>query len=115
MKALIYCRVSTTRQAVEGGGLESQESRCLKYALEKEYTVDKVFHDDGFSGGLFDRPAMKEMIDYLDDNALEKFVIIFDDLKRFARDTIVHLKMKSELISRKAKLECLNFNFDDSE
>jgi site-specific DNA recombinase len=114
MKALIYCRVSTTRQVTEGHGLESQELRCRQYANSKGYGVERVFLDDGVSGGLFERPAMKKLITFLDQNQKEKFVIIFDDLKRFARNTEVHLRMRAELSSRGAKLECLNFNFDES-
>jgi site-specific DNA recombinase len=41
-------------------------------------------------------------------------VVIFDDLKRFARDVEVHLRLKSELKAREASLRCLNYNFDDS-
>lgn len=114
-KAIIYCRVSSDRQVNEGHGLNSQEKRCRDFATVKGYNVTKAFYDEGISGGLFDRPAMKNLINYLDTNVAEQFVIIFDDLSRFARDVKVHIQLKAELVSRGAKLECLNFNFDDSE
>jgi len=114
-KAVIYCRVSSERQVNEGHGLNSQEKRCRDFANNKGYKVVKAFYDEGVSGGLFERPAMKNLINYLDTNVAEQFVIIFDDLARFARDVKVHIQLKSELVSRGAKLECLNFNFDDSE
>jgi len=114
MKALIYCRVSSERQVTEGSGLTSQEQRCRQYAENKQYNVSKVFADEGVSGGLFDRPAMLQLIDYLDTHAYEQFVIIFDDLARFARDLQVHLKLKTELVSRGATLESPNFKFEDS-
>ncbi len=66
------------------------------------------------SGGLFDRPAMNKLIAYLDQYPHEKFEIVFDDLKRFARDTLVHFRIKSELMSRGVKIECLNYKFDES-
>lgn len=113
-KAVIYCRVSSDRQVKEGNGLSSQEKRCSIYATNQGYKVVKVFKEEGESGGLFDRPAMQELIKYLDKYEFEKFVIVFDDLKRFARDLQVHLKLKSELISRGATLKCPNFNFEDS-
>lgn len=115
MKALIYCRVSSERQAKEGHGIDSQEQRCRAYAKTKQYEVVEVFPDEGISGGLFERPAMKSLISYLDTHPLEKFVIIFDDLSRFARDVKVHIQLKAELLSREAKLECLNFSYDDSD
>ena len=31
-KAVIYCRVSSTKQTTEGDGLASQETRCREYA-----------------------------------------------------------------------------------
>ena len=99
---------------MEGHGNESQEQRCRAYADSKGYLVDKVFADDGVSGALFDRPKMKELIAYLDMFPTVKFVIIFDDVSRFARDLKTHLLLRSELMSRGAKLECPNFSFEDS-
>lgn len=113
-KALIYCRVSSLRQVREGSGLDSQEHRCRQYANSYGYTVERVFPDDGISGSLFTRPAMKALISYLDEHWQEEYVIIFDDLKRFARDVDVHRGLKRELQGRGAKLCCLNYNFDDS-
>ena len=114
IKALIYCRVSSQRQVDEGNGLSSQEQRCRNYAAVKGYEVAKVFLDEGISGGLFERPKMREIIKYLDEHLSERFVIIFDDLARFARDLEVHLKLKTQLVSRGATLESPNFTFEDS-
>ena len=114
-RALVYCRVSSERQVNEGHGLDSQEQRCLAHAQGKGLTVAKVFRDQGISGKLFERPAMQQRIAYLDSHKSERFVIIFDDLKRFARDVEVHLHLRTELVSQRgAKLDCLNFNFEDS-
>ncbi len=112
--AIIYCRVSSERQVNEGHGLDSQEHRCRQYANSLKLDVEHVFREEGVSGGLFERPAMKSLIRYLDKHWQRKYVVIFDDLKRFARDVEVHLKLKSELMGRQAKLRCLNYNFDDS-
>ena len=114
-RCVIYCRVSSDRQVKEGAGLESQEKRCRDRASSKGYKVVKVFSEEGISGALFDRPKMKELIDFLAQPTNERCVIIFDDLKRFATDYQVHLRLKLELVkARNAVLECLNFNFEDS-
>jgi len=113
-KALIYCRVSSQRQVDEGHGNDSQEKRCCDFASNKNYLVEKVFPDNGVSGSLFERPAMKELLNYIDTHPLDDFVVIFDDLSRFARDVAVHIRLKAEFSSRGVKLECLNFNFDES-
>ncbi len=113
-KALIYCRVSSPRQVLEGHGNDSQEQLCRNRAKVEGWLVEKVFPDDGISGALFDRPAMKQLIAYIDTRPKEKFVVIFDDLARFARDILVHINLKTEFLDRGIKLECLNFNFEDS-
>ncbi len=114
-RALIYCRVSSDRQVKEGHGLDSQEQRCVQYVKSRGLEPAEIFRDEGISGKLFDRPAMQNLIAYLDAFPNEKFVVVFDDLARFSRDVPVHLQLKTELVlQRKAKLECLNFNFEDS-
>ncbi len=113
-KAIIYCRVSSQRQVEEGHGNQSQEQRCRQYAESKGYMVIKVFPDEAISGGLFERPGMIELLKYLDNHPTEKYIVIFDDLSRFARKLEVHLKLRTEFKAREAKLECLNFNFDET-
>lgn len=112
--SLLYCRVSSKRQVLEGNGLDSQEKRCHDRSDAQGYIFEKLFPDEGVSGSLFDRPAMKALIAHIDAHPNKKFVVIFDDLKRFARDYSVHLLIKAELVNRGVKLECLNFNFEDS-
>src|SRR3989338_82044 len=114
-RALIYCRVSSDRQATEGHGLDGQEQRCREYASRQGYVVEKVFRDSFSGGGDFmNRPAMSQLIEYLDKNPSIRFAVIFDDLKRFARDTQFHIKLRMALKVRDAKPECLNFNFEDT-
>ncbi len=113
-RALIYCRVSSDKQVKEGSGLDSQEHRCRLDAASVSLEVEEVFREEGISGGLFDRPAMTALLKYLDDHWESKYVVIFDDLKRFARDVGVHRKLRAELHARDARLRCLNYQFDDS-
>lgn len=114
-KALIYCRVSDTKQKTEGHGLESQEHRCRQYALEKGYEIEAVFPDDISGGGDFmKRPGMTAMLGYMERNAHTNYVVIFDDLKRFARDTVFHWQLRYTLAGYGARPECLNYKFDDT-
>ena len=64
-RAVIYCRVSGTRQKNEGSGLESQEHRCRQYAAAQSYDVEAVFPDDASGGGDFiKRPGMVALLSY---------------------------------------------------
>jgi len=113
--ALIYCRVSTTKQKTEGAGLDGQEHRCRQFADGKGYDVEMVFPDDASGGGDFmQRPGMRAMLAYLDAQKGKPYVVIFDDLKRFARDTEFHFKLRRAFAERGAHVECLNFTFEDT-
>ena len=112
---LIYTRVSSKKQSVEGAGLESQEHRCREYAKTKNYPVEKVFRDIYTGGGDFmNRPGMAEMIAYIEARPGRRFVVVFDDLKRLSRDTLYYLLLQQELNRLGARMECLNFQFDDT-
>ena len=60
------------------------------------------------------RPGMVALLAFLDAQVDESFVVIFDDLKRFARDTQFHIMLRNELRMRGASVECLNFKFEDT-
>ena len=112
---MIYCRVSSRAQEAEGHGLESQETRCRQHAAASGYDVAAVFPDTITGGGDFmQRPGMVALLSFLDAQPAERFVVIFDDLKRFARDTRFHLDLREAFRLRGAKIECLNFKFDDT-
>tara|TARA_R110002051_G_scaffold152019_1_gene224627 strand:+ start:2414 stop:4111 length:1698 start_codon:yes stop_codon:yes gene_type:complete len=113
--ALIYCRVSSIKQTVDGDGLNSQEHRCRAYAASRGYPVEAVFPDSISGGGDYlKRPGMKALLAYLDAQPGQDYVIIFDDLKRLARDTAAHIALRSELAARGASVESLNFKFEES-
>lgn len=108
--ALIYARVSTVSQ-----DSESQIHRCRQFAEQKGYKIGEIFPDKFTGGGDFwNRPQMRRMLDHIDTYPSVKFVVIFDDLKRFARDTEFHIRLRKEFRSRGIRIECLNFNFEDS-
>lgn len=112
--ALIYCRVSSEKQKTEGHGLDAQEHRCREYCRFKGYKVDGVFLDTYSGGGDFlKRPAMKEMLEYIDRFPHRDFVLIVDDLKRFARDVVQHWKLRELLKKLGVSIESPNFEFNE--
>ncbi len=113
--ALSYCRVSSKKQELEGSGLDSQETRNEQLAKYHKLKIEKVFRDTFSGGGDFmKRPDMRELIEYLDAHPYRKYVVIFDDLKRFARDTKFHFELRTALEARNALPLCSNFVFDDT-
>lgn len=85
------------------------------HADSKGYDVEAVFPDDITGAGDFmKRPGMVNLLRYLDAQKGKNYVVIFDDLKRFARDTEFHIKLRREFDKRDATIECLNFKFEDS-
>ncbi len=109
--AIIYCRISDPGQT----GLGSQEQRCNQYAAAKEYAVVGTVHDSVTGGGDFlKREGMVALLKFMDTYPERNFIVIFDDLKRYARDTEFHLHLRRVMLERGAIRECLNFNFEDS-
>lgn len=114
-RALIYCRVSSPGQEKDGNGLDSQETRCRQYAEIRGYEVAAVFPDVMTGEGDFmNRPGMAALLSFMDAQPDERFIIIFDDLKRLARDRDFHFALRKAIRVRNAEVECLNFRFDDS-
>ncbi len=114
--AVIYCRVSGSKQLKAGDGLNSQETRCREYARMKGYEVIKSFHDEGVSGSLTERPAMRELLAYLRQHKSKHLVVIIDDLSRLARGLEAHLKLRVLISKAGGKLESPTVEFgEDSD
>ncbi|MDD9911199.1 MAG: recombinase family protein [Ahrensia sp.] len=96
-KAVIYCRVSSSKQSKVGDGLGSQQTRCREYARYKGLEVVETFTDD-MSGSLTTRPGMKAMLTYLDKHrGKEPIIVIIDDISRLARGMEAHLQLRSAI------------------
>lgn len=114
-EGLVYRRVSSKRQETDGNGLNSQEARCKNELHSLGVPYDRTFSDTYTGGGDFMmRPAMRELIAYIDANPHKRFVVIFDDLKRFARDTEFHLKLRTAFRKRDVLPRSPNFRFDET-
>jgi len=113
--ALVYCRVSSERQAAEGHGLDSQELRCREYAARKNYEVDAVFKDTATGGGAMSfRQGQVDILDHIDKLPHRNFVVLVDDISRLARDVVAHFGLREALRQRGVEIESPNFNFDSS-
>lgn len=83
--AIIYARVSTTRQADEGVSLDAQEARARAWAVANGREVAAVHVDAGLSGGRADnRPALQAAVDLA---CATRSALVVYSLSRLARST----------------------------
>jgi site-specific DNA recombinase len=114
-KAVIYCRVSSTKQTTRGDGLASQETRCREYARYRGHEVVKVFKDD-MSGSVVGRPGMQAMLGFLRQHRRDAHVVIIDDISRLARGLEAHLKLRADIARAGGSLESPSIEFgEDSD
>jgi DNA invertase Pin-like site-specific DNA recombinase len=84
--AVIYCRVSTIRQAEEELSIQSQRQRCEDKARALDATVLRVYSDEGLSGQSGDRPAFQQAILYCETHNPTYFITW--STSRFARNRL---------------------------
>ena len=115
-KAVIYARVSSSKQMKVGDGLGSQEKRCRDYAKYKGCEVVKVFRDD-MTGSLATWPGMQAMLSFLHKNSRkEEIVVIIDDISRLARGIEAHIKLRSSISNAGGILKSPSIEFgEDSD
>lgn len=110
-----YVRVSDKSQELRGSGQKSQEARFREELKRLNVPYVRSFVDAFTGGGDFmNRPAMRELLAYVDAHPHKQFVVIFDDLKRFARDTEFHKALRRAFKARDIVPICLNFKFEDT-
>jgi site-specific DNA recombinase len=114
-QAVIYCRVSSSKQTKVGDGLVSQETRCRDFARMKGYEVAKVFQDD-VSGSLVARPGMTAMLAWLAKRRKIGAVVIIDDVSRLARGLEAHIELRASIAKAGGMLESPSIEFgEDSD
>ena len=67
LKVAIYCRLSEEDKNKESeeddsNSIQNQKSMLLKYALEQNWEVYKIYSDDDYTGSDRNRPAFKELL-----------------------------------------------------
>jgi site-specific DNA recombinase len=110
--AVAYVRVSSVKQTVVGGGLESQLTRIKGFAAGKGYDLIAHFEDD-VSGSLIDRPGMKKMLQFMRKNRALGVVCIIDDISRLARGLEAHLALRKMIMEAGGTLESPSIEFGE--
>lgn len=93
--AVIYCRVSTARQAEEELPLQSQLARCREKAAALDAEVIRVFQDQGISARSDQRPAFQAAVLYCESLNIDFFLTW--STSRFARNRADAILYKARL------------------
>lgn len=102
MRALIYLRVSTDKQAEKGMSIDAQQERCLQYAREHGFEIDleaDIYIDRGESARTANRPQFQVLWQRCRSDETIK-AVIFYDISRLARNRIDFALIKDDLSKR---------------
>lgn len=86
LRAIVYARVSTARQAEDGLPVESQLDQCRAKAAAIGATIVREFRDDGISGRTSRRPAFQAALDFCETAGIDVFICW--STSRFARNRL---------------------------
>jgi len=118
LRAVVYIRVSTTKQAdkdidPEGYSLPAQRDACFRRAEELGAEVVEVYMDRGESAKTTDRPSFLRMVErILTDRDID--YVILDKVNRFARNRRDDANVLFELRKAGCKLISVKENIDES-
>ncbi|MEE9443225.1 MAG: recombinase family protein [candidate division Zixibacteria bacterium] len=114
MKAVLYARVSSEKQAEKDLSISAQLKAMRKYATKHEYTIVKEFVDKAESARTADRPAFQEMISFARAKTKPFDVVLVWKLSRFARNREDSIIYKSLLRKRGIQVISINENLDQT-
>ena len=104
LNCVIYCRVSSAKQAQQGESLEDQERICLGIAEKYQANVLKIFKEQ-FSGRKEDRPVIEEIFSFLRKSPNKVDILIFRAIDRFSRNgTVGYENLKNKLAEHGVRL-----------
>lgn len=96
-KCVVYCRVSTKKQA-DTGNLQRQIDRVVDYAKKEGYQVEKTYSEIA-SGINENRRELIKMLDYLKKQEVEYLIVEYKD--RLARFGFNYIQKMCEAVNVK--------------
>lgn len=88
-KALLYIRVSTSKQDQDGYSIPMQKERLVSFCKAKGWVVAGVYIDPGYSGATLDRPGMNALISAVESKKGDVVLVYkLDRLSRSQRDVL---------------------------
>ena len=87
LRLAIYARVSTEEQR-EGQNIDSQVAELERFSREKGWPITGIYKDEGWSGGVMERPELDRLRDDAQKAVFD--AVLINDVDRLARD-VAHL------------------------
>ena len=111
--AVIYCRVSTDKQAKSGLSMEEQSRLCKEKAHQEGYSILEIINDEGKSAGTLKRAGMQRLMQLSVDKKINAVFTAHSD--RIARNADNHLSLRTLFRDNQVKLFFIQLpNLDDS-
>lgn len=110
MRAILYTRVSTQRQAVDGVSLDVQAARLRAYATAKGIDEVELVTDSGISGGKVGRPGFQRVMRAVERREVDAVCVY--SLSRFARNTIATVEAVELMNKRGVSFHSLTEQLD---
>src|SRR6266850_2286475 len=86
-RTVVYCRVSTDKQADRGVSLDAQQAKAKAYAELYDLDIVEVVIDAGASAKTLDRPGLKRALDLLKAGRADALLVVkLDRLTRSVAD-----------------------------
>lgn len=97
IRAALYMRVSTDKQAKEGDSIPAQKEALERYAKEKGYVIAGEYIDDGVSGTKSDRDELQKLLDDVKQGRID--IVLVTKLDRWFR-SIRHYLNTQEILDK---------------
>ena len=110
-KVILYIRVSTDDQAMNGYSLNHQLQRLQTYCQNKGYEILRIFQEDFSARYGFKRPEWKNLINFIKEQNGTVTKLLFTNWDRFSRNQIESEKEISYLRKLGVEVESLENNF----
>ena len=106
MRAVIYARVSSEKQAENGTSIPAQIKICKEFLNRSGYSLYKTYIDEAKSALSADRPSFQDMIEEAKKNPPPFDAIIIYSFSRFARNRLDSITYK--LLLRKKEIKVIS-------
>lgn len=112
LNVAIYCRLSREDgDSAQSSSIINQRELLTEYAEKMSWNIFKVYVDDGYSGGNFNRPGWKALLEDIENGCID--VLLTKDLSRLGRNYIEAGFYTEEYFPEKGiRYIALNDNYD---